>query len=462
MIFMWKKTVHNEDIRQENAAIREQAGADMTMLLENWRKYKRHRKFYRCGLCGILVCASLILGGLGYYNLYNQVPSVLRIKADMEQTFDLGVPLTGEMVAVSGQEESNIPAGAVHIDLSRQVTMTVSPDQSYQMNVKIFGILPFKQVGIQVIRDQELTPVGVPIGIYVKAEGLLVVGVGDFQGLDGISYCPAKYVVKSGDYILALDGEPVTTKTDFVRRVEACQGREVTLQIKRGEEILDVKAQPVQNSDRKYKLGIWIRDNAQGVGTLTFVDEQGNFGALGHGITDSDTGELMELGRGSLYDTRIVAVRKGTDGVPGELTGMIEYDDTNVIGEITKNTPYGIFGKLDLEKMAESGVNLETREIGFKQDIHLGPATMISSVNDEMQEYDIEITAIHMGNDGGNKGLELLVTDERLLSLTGGIVQGMSGSPILQDGKVVGAVTHVLVNAPEKGYGIFIEEMLQG
>ena len=207
-------------------------------------------------------------------------------------------------------------------------------------------------------------------------------------------------------------------------------------------------------------MGIWIRDNAQGVGTLTFVDENGNFGALGHGITDSDTGELMELGRGSLYGTKIVAVRKGTDGVPGELTGMIEYDDANVIGEITKNTPYGIFGRLDLEKVRENGIALETQEIGFKQDIQLGPATMISSVNEEMHEYSIEITAIHMGNDGGNKGLELLVTDEELLNLTGGIVQGMSGSPIIQNGKVVGAVTHVLVNAPEKGYGIFIEEML--
>ena len=225
---------------------------------------------------------------------------------------------------------------------------------------------------------------------------------------------------------------------------------------------LEERVTPAKNQNGEYKMGIWIRDNAQGVGTLTFVDGEGNFGALGHGITDSDTGELMELGRGSLYGTKIVAVRKGADGVPGELTGMIEYDDKNVIGEITRNTPYGIFGRLDLEKLKESGIYLETQEVGFKQDIHPGKATMISTINDEMKEYEIEITAIHMGNDGGNKGLELLVTDDELLSLTGGIVQGMSGSPILQDGKVVGAVTHVLVNAPEKGYGIFIEEMLVG
>ncbi|MDE6675049.1 MAG: hypothetical protein K2K19_09610, partial [Acetatifactor sp.] len=225
---MWKKRKINRDYEQENAAVRKQAGADMVTLLENWRKTRRRRRVYRYSLCSILVIASMLLGGMGYYNLYNQIPSVLRIKADVEQTIDLGVPLTGEMVAVSGQEESNIPAGAVTIDLSRQVTMKMSQDQNYQMNVKIFGILPFKQVGIQVIREQELTPVGVPIGIYVKAEGLLVVGVGDFQGADGISYCPARYAVKSGDYILQLDGEPISDKREFVRRVEECQGREVT------------------------------------------------------------------------------------------------------------------------------------------------------------------------------------------------------------------------------------------
>lgn len=162
---MWKKNIYNRDIERENAEIQGQAGADMFALLEKWKRSRRRRKTCRYALCGVLICASFALGGMGYYNLYNQVPSVLRIKADMEQTIDLGVPLTGEMVAVSGQEESNIPAGAVNIDLSRQVTMKMSSDQSYQMNVKIFGILPFKQVGIQVIREQELTPVGAPIGI---------------------------------------------------------------------------------------------------------------------------------------------------------------------------------------------------------------------------------------------------------------------------------------------------------
>lgn len=459
MIFMWKNKSEQIEIKQENAAIRDQAGADMQTFLKNWKKFRKRRRIYRFCLCTVLVCASLTLGGMGYYNLYNKIPSVLRIKADMEQTIDLGVPLTGEMVAVSGQEESNIPAGAVNIDLSRQVTMKMSSDQSYQMNVKIFGILPFKQVGIQVIREQELTPVGAPIGIYVKADGLLVVGVGDFQGADGISYCPAKYVVKSGDYILELDGEPVTDKKDFVSRVEQCQGREVTLRIKRGDDILDVKAQPVQNIDQKYKLGIWIRDNAQGVGTMTYIDAEGNFGALGHGINDVDTSTLMSLDDGTLYQTEIIAIKKGKDGEPGEMTGMIVYSPEKILGDIYYNGKEGIFGHCN-EKALAMGTE-EALPIGLKQEIEKGPAQILCTVDGTPKYYDVEITAVHLDHDNVNRGIELKVTDPELLELTGGIIQGMSGAPIIQNDHLIGAVTHVLVQDASKGYGIFIENMLE-
>ncbi len=459
MTFMWKKISGNREFKIENAAIQGQAGADMLTLLKGWKKSRRRRRFYRYSLCATAICASLTLAGMGYYNLYNQVPSVLRIKADMEQTIDLGVPLTGEMVAVSGQDESNIPAGAVNIDLSRQVTMKMSSDQSYQMNVKIFGIVPFKQVGIQVIREQELTPVGAPVGIYVKAEGLLVVGVGDFQGLDGISYCPAKYVVKSGDYILELDGEPVTDKKDFVSRVEQCQGREVTLRIKRGDDILDVKAQPVQNSDQKYKLGIWIRDNAQGVGTMTYIDAEGNFGALGHGINDVDTSTLMNLDDGTLYQTEIIAIKKGRDGEPGEMTGMIVYSPERILGDIYYNGKEGIFGHCN-EKALAMGTE-EALPIGLKQDIEKGPAQILCTVDGVPKYYDVEITAVHLDHDNVNRGIELEVTDPELLALTGGIIQGMSGAPIIQNNHLIGAVTHVLVQDASRGYGIFIENMLE-
>ncbi len=402
------------------------------------------------------VIAFALAGALaaGWYVCYDSMPSQVRLIAEREQQMNFRVPASASIETDQGRMETG---------LYRPVTMVAGASEAtYQMDVKWLGLIPLKSVEIQVMGEREVSAAGLPIGIFLKTKGVMVVGVGSFNDINGAVREPAKNHLEEGDYIVSYNGEEITGKQQFMSLLSENQGTEVLLGIDRDGAYLEERITPAQNQNGEYKMGIWIRDNAQGVGTLTFVDEQGNFGALGHGITDSDTGELMELGRGSLYGTKIVAVRKGTDGVPGELTGMIEYDDENVIGEITKNTSYGIFGKLNMEKLAEGGIRLDTQQVGLKQDIHLGAATMISSINEEMKEYDIEITAIHMGNDGGNKGLELLVTDEELLNLTGGIVQGMSGSPILQDGKVVGAVTHVLVNAPEKGYGIFIEEMLQG
>lgn len=406
------------------------------------------RNFYKGIFVSIL--AGMVAGG--WYMCYNSVPSQVRLTTQKEQQMNFRLPASASIETTQGRMQTG---------LYRPVTMvTGASEATYQMNVKLLGVIPLKNVEIQVMSERSVSAAGFPVGIFLKTKGVMVVGVGSFNSPDGAVHEPSRGHLAEGDYILSYNGEEITGKKQFMSLLAENAGTEVLLGIERNGAYLEERVTPALNQNGEYKMGIWIRDNAQGVGTLTFVDENGNFGALGHGITDSDTGELMELGRGSLYGTKIVAVRKGTDGVPGELTGMIEYDDANVIGEITKNTPYGIFGRLDLEKVRENGIALETQEIGFKQDIQLGPATMISSVNEEMHEYSIEITAIHMGNDGGNKGLELLVTDEELLNLTGGIVQGMSGSPIIQNGKVVGAVTHVLVNAPEKGYGIFIEEML--
>ncbi len=415
---------------------------------ENMRKVIRN--FYK----GIFAAVCVGVLAAGWYLCYDSVPSQVRLTTQREQQMHFKVPASASIETGQGRMEAA---------LYRPVPMkTGISEATYQMDVKLLGLIPLKSVEIQVMGERNVSAAGFPIGIFLKTKGVMVVGVGSFNDSDGAVREPSKNRLAEGDYILSYNDVEVTGKKQFMSLLAENQGTEVLLGIERDGVYLEERVTPAKNQNGEYKMGIWIRDNAQGVGTLTFVDGEGNFGALGHGITDSDTGELMELGRGSLYGTKIVAVRKGADGVPGELTGMIEYDDKNVIGEITRNTPYGIFGRLDLEKLKESGIYLETQEVGFKQDIHPGKATMISTINDEMKEYEIEITAIHMGNDGGNKGLELLVTDDELLSLTGGIVQGMSGSPILQDGKVVGAVTHVLVNAPEKGYGIFIEEMLVG
>ncbi len=444
---------------ERDVRIKRQAGQEMVVLLENWKKRARRMKIYRFCLCLTLFFCCTALTATLYYRIDSSIPSVLNIRADTEQSFCLGVPAEAEIVSVSESGESNIPAGSVQIDLSRPVTLKTAQESSYRMLVKLFGFLPFKEVDIQVIEDQELIPVGAPIGIYVKTDGVLVVGTGEFQGLDGVSYSPCRFVLKSGDYIRRVDGQDVTEKEAFIQCVEQSGGRQMKLTLERNGETMDVSVTPVKDAAGVYKLGVWVRDNAQGVGTMTYIDPDGNFGALGHGINDIDTSTLMHMENGTLYHTDIVDIKKGTDGNPGEMTGMIVYSKDNILGTITSNSSKGIFGVCN-ESALQLGVQ-EPLPIGLKQEIVKGPAQILCTVEDEAAYYDVEITAVHLDHDNVNRGIELKVTDPRLLEVTGGIVQGMSGSPIIQNGKIIGAVTHVLVQDSARGYGIFIETMLE-
>lgn len=434
------------------------------------RCIKRRRIYRRClVLALILTCMSL--AGVWAVYAYGQIPGSIKLKQGEEQVLDVGLPLSGEItkmkeedddsmraVTVTGQGESNIPANSIYIDLRNSVTMKADTLSTYQMNLKLFGWIPFKQVDIEVIEDMTLTPVGLPIGIYLKTDGVLVIGIGDFTALDGSSASPSKYLLSTGDYILAVDGNAVEGKKKFIETIEQSGGEPVVLSIRRGEEEFDVEVQPVQNQNGKYKLGIWVRDNAQGVGTMTFVDSDGNFGALGHGINDVDTSIVMQLDSGTLYNTEIIAIKKGVKGKPGEMTGMIEYSDKNILGVITANTSKGIFGTCN-DKML-SRIETEPVPIGLKQEVELGEAQVLCAVDGTPRYYDIEIKELYLDHANINKGIVLKITDPELIALTGGIVQGMSGAPIIQNGKFIGAVTHVLVNDSTSGYGIFIEEML--
>ena len=432
---------------------------EMVIFLEYWKRRRKRLRIYRYGLCVALLCFSIFLGEILYFELYDQIPSVLRVKAGEEEYWNFNLPLVGEILEVSDSGESNIPSESIKIDLSRQVTVNTVESNRYLMNVKLFGLIPFKQVSIQVIGEKELIPVGEPIGLYVKTDGLLVIGIGEFKGPDGLTYSPAKYILHSGDYIKELNGADVVDKESFMEKIKACDGENVILRIERNGQEMDVSIKPILNQDHEYKLGIWIRDNAQGIGTMTYIDADGRFGALGHGVSDVDTSTLMELEDGTLYQTEIVSIQKGINGDPGELTGRIIYDESKIMGNIDYNGPEGIFGSCD--NPAEEMMDQTAIPIGLKQEIKLTDAQILCSVSGKSEYYTIQITAVHLDNDNINKGIEFRVTDSRLLELTGGIVQGMSGSPIIQDGKLVGAVTHVLVNDPTRGYGIFIENMLE-
>ena len=412
-----------------------------------------------------------------YFSYWNKIPSQIRIRAGVEQEFDFRVPVSGEIYRmpeeaapvasvtdVDEKDEAFLLAGeensadSIHVDFARTVKLKANQIDSYQMNLKLFGVLPYKNVDIEVIQDKMLIPSGIPIGIYVKTDGVLVVGIGEFESSGGETISPAKYVLQKGDYILESNGEPVENKKQFIRMVEDSQGEDMVLTIRRNNEITDICINAGKNRMEEWKLGIWIRDNAQGIGTMTYEGTDSTFGALGHGINDVDTSILMNLEEGTLYRTEIVGITRGANGAPGELTGYIEYDSDNVIGEITENTAEGIFGVCNEELVADSVY--EPVPIALKQEIEIGPAQIICSVSGEPEFYDVEIVEVNLEHENVNRGIVIRVVDEKLLMLTGGIIQGMSGSPIIQNGKLVGAVTHVLVNDSTKGYGIFIEEML--
>ena len=301
----------------ETEKVKRQAGEDAVVILRHWKQKVRRLRIYRACLCVMLLLAGAGLMGYGYYLVDSSIPSILHVRAGSEEALELDIPAKGEILNVSRQGQSNIPEGAVSVDLSRPVTMKTGSPDTLQMQVKLFGILPLKQIGIRVIEDQELIPVGVPIGIYVKTEGVLVVGTGEFRSAGGEKVSPAKNILKSGDYVLKLNGEEITEKDDLISRIENGDGAEQILTIRRGEECFDVKICPVRDQSGKYKIGVWVRDNAQGVGTMTYIDSRGNFGALGHGINDVDTSTLMEMTDGTLYQTEIISIQKGTAGHPG-------------------------------------------------------------------------------------------------------------------------------------------------
>ena len=362
-----------------------------------------------------------------------------------------------DAVAVLSGTETKISPEKLHLDFTGDVQVTVAEDGSYRAACNLFGIIPLKTVEIEVISKEELIPGGVSVGIYIETEGVFVIGTGDIETEDGMIESPAKNILKTGDYIVSFQGQDIEKKEELMGFLEKFSGREIVLGIRRNGEDLAVCVEPVYIEEKCY-LGLWVRDDTQGVGTLTFVREDQSFGALGHGISDADTSLLMESAKGKMYDCEILAIIKGETGAPGKIAGKIVYSDRRLYGEVTKNSSGGIYGVAN-ERLLRK-LKKETLPIALKQEVKEGESVILSAVDGTLKEYTVEIRKIYRGERDINKGMEIVVTDERLLELTGGIVQGMSGSPIIQDGKLVGAVTHVLVNDPTRGYGIFIENML--
>ena len=428
----------------------------------------RALKIYRIVLIS-LVNLILILGFIILYKAYyDRLPGSIILEIKKEQVLSYNLPVSGTIYLSDNAQETveTASVAVTKVDFSEEVTLVASHPQNYVIKTKLFGVIPFKNVDISVVDEVKIIPIGVPVGVYANTDGLLVVQTGEFLDDDGTKHAPCTEVVYPGDYILEINGKKLDSKYELVSTIEECEGESQTLTIEREGEILEMEVVPKENESGEYKLGIWVKDNVQGIGTLTYVMANGQFGALGHGIIDLDIQSVLEINDGNLYKAEILGIKKGQKGTPGEMTGVIFYGQ-DPLGDVEYNYETGIYGQYDLDKMdyllkgMQDKSLTEGMEIAYKNEIHTGNAELLCTINDVTKFYDITIDKIFYNADNVNKSMKITVTDEELLTITGGIVQGMSGSPIVQDGKVIGAVTHVLINNPEKGYAIFIEEMLE-
>ena len=303
-----------------------------------------------------------------------------------------------------------------------------------------------------------VVPLGRAVGIKLFSDGVMVVGFSEVDGAGGSSVPARDCGLQTGDIITHINRAEVDSIEEVQTALQQAGGEPISIRALREEQTLQLTARAVQcSADGQYKLGAWIRDSMAGIGTMTFFDpETGVFGALGHGINDVDTAQLMPLQSGSILYSEVAGVRKGEEGAPGELRGDFQTDRD--LGTLLSNTASGVFGLLSDDTLT---AGLEPVEVAQRSQVRTGKAVIRSNIaGDKVEEYEVEILRVYPEGEE-NRDLMLRVTDPRLLEATGGIVQGMSGSPILQDGRLVGAVTHVLVNDPTKGYGILAQHMLE-
>ncbi len=423
--------------------------------MERRKRQKRKWKIFLIAL----ICSTIYI----VYSWNIKIPDSIYLSAGQQSEINLHLPFRASVETqcreVMVSESTHIPSNEINMVFNKPFLIYTPQIGNYELSLKLFGIWNIKNIEVNAVEQEYLLPAGFPVGIYLQSDGLFVIGTSKLTDCQGTTSEPAKDIVKTGDYIIKMNGKKISNKESFMRMLNENGMQDVKLTIRREEEELDVKIHPVNTAPGEYKLGLWVRDDMQGIGTLTYIDKNNRFGALGHGISDSDTGMLMESDSGNLYETNIYTIIRGSSGSPGSLSGTICYGRDHQYGEINTNTAQGIFGVAN-EKLKEQ-VKEEWVLAGYKQDVHKGQASIRCNVDGITKDYEVEILEVNTSSYNNHKGIVLQVTDEELLQKTGGIVQGMSGSPIIQDGKLIGAVTHVFIQDSTKGYGIFLEEMKQ-
>ncbi|MBS6228772.1 MAG: SpoIVB peptidase [Negativibacillus sp.] len=331
-----------------------------------------------------------------------------------------------------------------------------STGNTFRMDLKLLGLINIKPVSVQVVDRRVVALCGTPFGIKMVTDGVMVVGTGAVTDCNSRAVSPAQTAgIQEGDIILSINGEKISSKKQLTKLVESSAGQPLSLVVRRGEQLTSLHLSPVRSSlDNSYHLGLWVRDSSAGIGTMTFYDpNNGCFAGLGHAICDVDTGQLMPLSQGEIVEASIIGVHAGKSGSPGQLQGAFVANRS--IGSLYTNSYNGVYGRL-----MNQPVDAQTIPMAQCQEVRQGPVKILTTVSGQKpQLFDACIEKLSLSQDEPTKNMVLRITDPDLLELSGGIVQGMSGSPIIQDGMLVGAVTHVFVNDPTRGYGIFAENM---
>ncbi|MBQ9297824.1 MAG: SpoIVB peptidase [Clostridia bacterium] len=326
--------------------------------------------------------------------------------------------------------------------------------------VSILDRFKVKTVEANIIPNTKVIPIGETIGLKLHTKGVLVVGMSEVKNINNEKV--KAYVnsnIEEGDMIIEANGVPIASTADLVQTVNSSNGEDINIKYIRDNNEFEESFTPIQISNSEYKLGLWVRDTEAGIGTISFYEPSTkSFAALGHGILDIDTKSLISIANGEITTANILSIAKGERGIPGEIRGSLI--GQTAIGTIAKNTSIGIYGVLN--NLGYFNLKNGEVDIAMRDEIKIGKATMICSLeNNQKKEYEVEIQKIYINNNSDNKSMVIKITDKELLEKTGGIIQGMSGSPILQNGKLIGALTHVLVSDPSKGYAIFADMMIK-
>lgn len=418
-----------------------------------WNFYVKLYKSVLALYAGAVLCLS-------YNILKAEIPDQMYVQSGeaIEVSCSLPVRLSffEEKVKKNGAAMS-----AAEVIRMQQPTKKLQANQDCQVMCYLFGFLPIQSIAVNVTEGTSVYVSGQMIGIYEKTRGVLVLQTTEVENKEHELVEPCARKIEAGDYITRINDRRIRHKEELVKAVQENKEKKMKLTLIRKDTEKEVTVTPVIGVEDRSLLGLWVKDDMAGIGTLSYYTKDGTFGALGHGISNGETGELLQADGGEIYSSALVGITKGKRGKPGELEGMIYYGNATHLGTVEKNTEIGIYGSLDDEEYCAWKQEDDCYEISYKQDIHTGQAYLISRISGELEFYEIKITEVSYDARETNKSMRIEVTDDRLIELTGGIVQGMSGSPIIQDGKLVGAVTHVLVNDPTRGYGIFIENMLE-